>query len=220
MGALNWLTHQKIKTSLADRFRPFQHAPGGERLESADCCLPGTRSGCTWRGRSHRSGLIAIHDGVRIGLFEIGLKHLPLKSEFGSRGKFGLILRVSFQHRDRELLIGHFLIFRMLIFHGPGDLMAVSMTYHFLGGFFMAMLIYSFYHSEFSKLSQPTRFLVVVMMTLAVGAFWEMAEYMLHSIGDLDDTIQDLVMDTIGALVFCTITFLLGLLFPKGKARS
>lgn len=105
-----------------------------------------------------------------------------------------------------------------LVLKNLGGIMAVSMTYHFLGGFFAAMLLASFYNSEFSKLSQPTRFLVVVAMALAVGAFWEMAEYLasqiltepiyqayqyhLYFIGDLADTIQDLLMDTLGAIAF------------------
>ena len=61
---------------------------------------------------------------------------------------------------------------------GLGNQPLVSMTYHFLGGFFMAMLVAAFYTSEFGRLSQPLRVLTVVAMTVAIGVFLEMAEYL------------------------------------------
>jgi len=92
----------------------------------------------------------------------------------------------------------------------------MSVVFHFLGGFFVAMLVASFYNNEFSKLPQYLRFFVVVAMTLGVGIFWEFAEYSatafltppiynsyhyyLKFIGDLNDTILDLTMDTLGAI--------------------
>lgn len=118
-----------------------------------------------------------------------------------------------------------------------GDIMAVSMAYHFLGGFFAAMLFASFYNSEFRRLSQPRRFLMIVALTVAVGVFWEMAEYVggkklsqpiydvfhyrVYFMGDLDDTIQDLVMDTLGAGVFAlasTLNLLKRVNSQKGEA--
>lgn len=101
--------------------------------------------------------------------------------------------------------------------------MAESMAFHFLGGFLAAMLVFSLYHSEFAKLSQPVRLLTVVAMTLMIGVFWEFSEYIANQIltnwiyqayhyrgyfmGDLDDTVQDLAMDTIGALTFIILSF-------------
>lgn len=101
--------------------------------------------------------------------------------------------------------------------------MAESMAFHFLGGFLAAMLVFSLYHSEFAKLSQPVRLLTVVAMTLMIGVFWEFSEYIANQtltnwiyqayhyrgyfMGDLDDTVQDLTMDTIGALTFIILSF-------------
>ena len=109
------------------------------------------------------------------------------------------------------------------IFKGWGNLMPVSMVFHFSGGLFMALLLYSLYHSELGRLSQPFRWLVLVALTLSVGVFWEFSEYLanqtltepiyrhfhyhLYFMGDLDDTVQDLVMDTVGALAFVLLWF-------------
>ena len=117
---------------------------------------------------------------------------------------------------------------------GWGENVWFNIAFHFLGGFFVAMLIYSFYHNEFSKLSQPLlRFLIVAAMTIAVGAVWEFAEYVgnktlaqpiydafqyhIYFMGDLDDTIQDLSMDAIGAFAFLA---LLGLTRLSRKAQE
>lgn len=94
----------------------------------------------------------------------------------------------------------------------------ISAAFHLLGGFLTAMLIASFYNSEFKKLKQHLAFLTILGMTLGVGLVWEFTEYAFDQIavprfelnseqpiiigGDLDDTIQDLFMDNIGAIIF------------------
>lgn len=109
---------------------------------------------------------------------------------------------------------------------------AESIAFHFLGGFLAAMLVFSLYHSEFAKLSQPVRFLTIVAITLMIGVFWEFSEYIANQtlnnwiyrvyhyrgyfMGDLDDTVQDLAMDTIGALTFV----ILGFKFTNPKIKS
>lgn len=91
-----------------------------------------------------------------------------------------------------------------------------SIGLHFLGGVFAALLIASFYNSEFKKLPQYLVFFAILGMTLGLGVLWELAEYSVdQSIGtklnqiyhhpfiiggDLDDTIQDLLMDSLGAI--------------------
>ncbi len=101
--------------------------------------------------------------------------------------------------------------------------MAESMIFHFLGGFLAAMLVFSLYHNEFAKLSQPIRLLTIMAMTLMIGVFWEFTEYTasvilsgpiynhyhtyLYFIGDLNDTLQDLAMDGFGALGFLIVWF-------------
>lgn len=105
---------------------------------------------------------------------------------------------------------------------GWGENTSVSMAFHLLGGFFVAMLVCSFYNSEFKRLSQPfLPFLIAAALTLSIGVVWEFAEYVgyktltqpiydnfkyrFYFMGDLDDTIQDLAMDLIGGLVFLTL---------------
>ena len=93
-----------------------------------------------------------------------------------------------------------------------------GMTLHFLGGFFMAMLVYSFYKNELEKLPKFLKIISIIGMTMAVGVLWEFTEYSCNKIlsgpiylkygvrfnfmGDLEDTINDLFMDTLGALAF------------------
>lgn len=78
--------------------------------------------------------------------------------------------------------------------------------FHFAGGFFVALLITSYYSTEFRKLSQPFRFFCVIGLTIAVAVFWEFHEYALGRLigislmGDLTDTIKDLLMGTLGAI--------------------
>lgn len=98
-----------------------------------------------------------------------------------------------------------------------------DMLHHFLGGFFMAMLMlyylsdipYSISHIPYPKLKQ---YLIIIGAVSFIGIVWEFAEYLAsqtliesiyeqfkiraYFIGDLDDTINDLLMDVVGALTF------------------
>ncbi len=110
----------------------------------------------------------------------------------------------------------------------------VSASYHFLGGFFVAMLVFSFYHSEFKKLPQHLRVFVIVALTMAVGVTWEFAEYIgnklltepiyqaydfhFYFMGDLDDTVADLLMDALGAIIFVGFSSLN--LLKRSKAQK
>lgn len=99
-----------------------------------------------------------------------------------------------------------------------------NVVLHFLGGFFVTMLIYSFYHNEFSKVSVFFQFIALVGITLTIGVLWEFTEYIANHtlaipasnffekkisfMGDLDDTIGDLYMDFVGAFMFWVLHFL------------
>ena len=78
--------------------------------------------------------------------------------------------------------------------------------FHFAGGFFIALLIASYYATEFRKLSQPLRFFCIVGLTIAMAVFWEFHEFALGRLigislmGDLADTIKDLLMGPLGAI--------------------
>ena len=75
---------------------------------------------------------------------------------------------------------------------------------HVLGGFFIALLVASYYASEFSALPQPLRFFCILAIVMGVGVLWEFHEYALGQLfsiplqGDLADTMKDLLMDTLG----------------------
>lgn len=98
----------------------------------------------------------------------------------------------------------------------------VSMAFHFTGGALTALLLVSFYNSEFKSLPQHLRILTVVSMTLAVGVFWEFAEFLanyflsqpiydkwgvwFNFMGDLNDTVSDLLMDALGAAFLALVS--------------
>jgi hypothetical protein len=94
-----------------------------------------------------------------------------------------------------------------------------DMVLHFLGGFFVAMLMV--HYLDLNRLvqvknnSKLKQYLIIVGATSFIGIIWEFAEYLAsltlidplynhfkirtYFIGDLDDTINDLLMDIVGA---------------------
>ncbi len=92
-----------------------------------------------------------------------------------------------------------------------------DMMLHFLGGFFVAMFM-AYYLKDHLRERKLKNLLVLVSVTAFVGVVWEFAEYIasqtlidpvynsfkihVYFIGDLDDTINDLAMDIVGALAF------------------
>ncbi len=79
--------------------------------------------------------------------------------------------------------------------------------FHFAGGLAIALLVTSYYSTEFGKLSQPFRFFCIVAIAMGIGVLWEFHEYILTQLahrsfqGDLDDTMHDLLLDTLGGVV-------------------
>lgn len=89
---------------------------------------------------------------------------------------------------------------------------------HSLGGFFVAMFMASYLKDRLVSRINIKNILIVVGATLFVGVTWEFAEYIANQIliepfyrwfgirayfiGDLQDTINDLLMDMLGALAF------------------
>ena len=80
---------------------------------------------------------------------------------------------------------------------------------HFLGGLGIALLAIEYFSGKLGHLSKASYLLTIVGITIFVGIAWEVTEYFaqqipaLHNvpiIGDLADTLTDLVNDTIGAL--------------------
>ena len=91
---------------------------------------------------------------------------------------------------------------------------------HFTGGFFMAMLM-SHYLVDIKTPSKLKNYLVVVGAVVFIGVVWEFAEYIAsqtliypiynkfgirtYFIGDLGDTMNDLLMDILGALSWLVV---------------
>ena len=94
------------------------------------------------------------------------------------------------------------------------------MSLHFLGGFFVAMFMV-YYLADVKTPSKLKRYLVVIGAVSLIGVVWEFSEYLANQmlleplynnfgfrayfIGDLDDTINDLLMDILGAISFLAI---------------
>lgn len=95
-----------------------------------------------------------------------------------------------------------------------------DMTHHFLGGFFVAMLMVH-YLVDVKAPSNLKNYLIIVGAVSFIGIVWEFAEYLAgqtligpiynnfgiraYFIGDLGDTINDLLMDVLGALSWLAI---------------
>ena len=105
-------------------------------------------------------------------------------------------------------------IFRIHAYYIYGD------TYfHLGGGVLAALLVASYYHSEFEKLSPLFRLFALMGITMGIGVLWEFHEFILGGLayathnfgghvsagmdymGDLRDTMKDLCMDTLGGLI-------------------
>lgn len=110
----------------------------------------------------------------------------------------------------------------------------VDVTLHFAGGFFVAMFMANYLKIEELRisnyeLSKIKKYLIIVGVTIFVGVIWEFAEFIANQtlidpfyrwfgvkayfMGDLSDTVNDLAMDTLGALVF-------SFLFNRKKLNS
>ena len=88
-------------------------------------------------------------------------------------------------------------------------------TLHFLGGSFIAMLMANYLSEYFVNKNTLKNLLIIVGVTVFIGVAWEFAEYIANQtliepvyiyfkvhayfMGDLDDTVSDLLMDILGA---------------------
>ena len=86
---------------------------------------------------------------------------------------------------------------------------------HFLGGFFIAMLMANYLNDYFVNKNTLKNLLIIVGVTVFIGVAWEFVEYIANQtliepvyiyfkvhayfMGDLDDTVSDLLMDILGA---------------------
>ena len=99
-----------------------------------------------------------------------------------------------------------------------------DITMHYLGGFFVAMFMAAYLKDRLVPKTDTKNILIVVGATLFIGVIWEFAEFIANQVliepfyrwfgirtyfmGDLKDTINDLLMDMLGALTFIFLHFL------------
>ena len=98
---------------------------------------------------------------------------------------------------------------------------------HFTGGFFVGMLMYYYLKDRLRDGEFIKNMLIIVGSTIFIGVVWEFAEYAANQtlieptykyfgirayfMGDLDDTVMDMLMDISGGALF----YLLRLAWPK-----
>ena len=92
----------------------------------------------------------------------------------------------------------------------------IDKLYHFLGGFALAWLFYSYLAADIFNFSKFKRILAIVSIVCLIGVFWEYAErlstiyspqhlpvlyHWFHG-GDLNDTLLYILADITGGLFF------------------
>lgn len=121
------------------------------------------------------------------------------------------------------------ILFLILVFTANILLMATNIDYifrsfnvdpilHFFGGFFVTMFFADYLkHLNPGNPGSPKlkKLLILVSVTVFIGVVWEFSEYLATNLfgnylynkyriiccmGNLDDTIRDLLMDTLGAI--------------------
>lgn len=101
-----------------------------------------------------------------------------------------------------------------------------DMVHHFLGGFFVAMLMVNYLEIKElrirnKELTTIKKYLILLGAVSFIGVIWEFTEYLANQtliepiykyfqiktyfMGDLDDTINDLLMDILGALSWLSL---------------
>jgi len=104
------------------------------------------------------------------------------------------------------------------------DFFWFDVALHFLGGFFMAMLMANYLNEYFVNKNFIKNTLIIVGATVLIGVLWEFSEYLANLVlgpiiykwfavktyfmGDLDDTVSDLLMDILGAIAFSLLHLL------------
>ncbi|MDO8495643.1 MAG: hypothetical protein Q7S32_04000 [bacterium] len=86
-----------------------------------------------------------------------------------------------------------------------------DITLHFLGGLGVYLTLYQFVSKDFQKVPRWQFIVLLIGATILVGVVWEFTEYIssttigtiggVELIGDLRDTLEDLFMDILGAVV-------------------
>lgn len=113
-------------------------------------------------------------------------------------------------------LVVVFLINTSALFYNFYKFFWFDLALHFSGGFFVAMFFYQYIKKHLLPNSRLTNMLIIVGSTVFIGVVWEFVEFLAEAIlttylqdmlnvsygfmGNLEDTIVDLLMDILGAI--------------------
>src|SRR3989338_11244837 len=122
------------------------------------------------------------------------------------------------------ILVAIFIINAIGLYNGWYRFFWFDMVIHFLGGFFMAMFLSAYLKDHLFDGWKLKNFLIILGAVSFIGVVWEFSEYIAnfalspiiydhygirtYFMGDLDDTMNDLLMDILGA---GTLSFILHL---------
>lgn len=94
-----------------------------------------------------------------------------------------------------------FHVFISVVFHAYYVLPSIDIPMHFLGGLVMAY----FFYAIFQALGKNFLALSVFTAVGTTAIFWEFLEFLTHSQGDVPDTMLDMLMGLLGAVVFLAL---------------
>ena len=97
------------------------------------------------------------------------------------------------------------------------DFFWFDMVLHFSGGLFVALLFSKYLERHLFSQTKLANMLIIIGATMMIGVVWEFGEYFMNQtfsakasaafgmkldfIGNLDDTMSDLLMDMLGAIL-------------------
>ena len=104
------------------------------------------------------------------------------------------------------------------------ELWWIDIVFHFLGGFFVAIFMADYLKNHLIKREPIKNALIIAGATVFIGVVWEFSEYIgnqtliepfyrwfkirVYFMGDLKDTVADLLLDILGAISFTVLHFL------------
>jgi hypothetical protein len=124
------------------------------------------------------------------------------------------------------LLILFFIGISGVYFDWYGMVWWLDVILHFSGGFFVAMFFWHYFEDYIARGSWFKNLIIITGATLLIGVLWEFAEYIANQtlvdliyekyqirtyfMGDIKDTMADLMLDILGALTLLTVHSLRG----------
>lgn len=131
---------------------------------------------------------------------------------------YGIVMNMRFAFIS---LVAIFLINLVGMFYNWYAFFWFDMALHFLGGFFVALLLFHYLKKHFLSKAELKNTLILVGAVMFIGVVWEFAEYIANQtlrepahaalgirvdfMGDINDTMTDLLLDMLGAFTLAGI---------------